>query len=166
MFDLATFLPYLLNRAGTRVARAFGRELMVHDLTIQKWRVLAALWHQPNQSLGALAQMTSLEVSTLSRLIGGLERRGLARRRRSGGDGRTVTIALSAKGRRITEKLIPIALDYESTMLTGFTKKESALLKSMLVRVYESMERFDGAEESPAPAAPTRRSARTSARRS
>ena len=36
------------------------------------YRVMAALWQRGGQRLGDLSEMTTVEISTLSRLVGGL----------------------------------------------------------------------------------------------
>ena len=83
MFDLSIFLPYLLNRAGSRIAASFSAELKAeHGITLAMWRVLAALHHRDGQLVGELARMTTVEVSTLSRMLGTMQRRGLIERRR------------------------------------------------------------------------------------
>ena len=43
MGPLDTYLPYLLNRAGARIAAAFGEEMRPLGASLQMWRVLAAL---------------------------------------------------------------------------------------------------------------------------
>ena len=67
-FDLTRYLPYLVNRTGVRIATAFGEELRPHGITLQMWRVLAALDHADGQRISDLAALTSIDVSTSSRL--------------------------------------------------------------------------------------------------
>jgi len=64
MFDLGGYLPYLINRAGVRLAVAFGRELKPHGVVVQEWRVLAALAAHGAQRLSDLAALTSIDLST------------------------------------------------------------------------------------------------------
>ncbi|HVO16291.1 MAG TPA: MarR family transcriptional regulator [Alphaproteobacteria bacterium] len=150
MFDLASYLPYLLNRAGSRIADSFIEVLRPHDITLTMWRVLAALDHQDGQRVGQIAALTSIEVSTLSRLIDALERKKLVERRRpgarsAGSDARAVTVHVTPAGRRLTQQLIPTALDYEAIALDGFSAAEAAAIKAMLLRLYHNMDRLDAA---------------------
>ena len=46
MKALDDYLPYLLNRAGARIADAFGKVTRQHGISLQMWRVLAALHHR------------------------------------------------------------------------------------------------------------------------
>lgn len=149
-FDLADFVPYLLNRTGVCVAGAFARELKPHGLTIQKWRILAALCHAPDQRIGQIADLTSIDIWTVSRLANGLERQGLVERGRTGDDGRGVVVALSPRGHEVTRVLVPLALEYEDLMLTGFTPDEVDSFKRMLIRAYDNLGLTADREAAPA----------------
>lgn len=144
MFALDSFLPYLLNQAGSRIADAFAKELRPYGISPAMWRALAALYHADGQRIGQLARMTGIEVSTLSRLVGSMQQKGLVRRRRPedaapGADARTVTAHLTPAGRTVAEQLIPRAMTYERVALVGFGPEETALLKQMLNRLYDNV---------------------------
>lgn len=139
MFDLASYLPYLVNRAGVCLAESFGAELADHGVTLSMWRVMAALYHRNGQRVGQLAALTSIEVSTLSRLLATMERKGLVRRRRSEADARTVVVEPTEAGTRLAARIIPLALHYERVALADFSPAEARALKAMLVRVYRNI---------------------------
>lgn len=139
-FDLQDFLPYLLNRAAVRLSLAFTEELRPYGLSIVQWRVASALWHEGPLRLGRLAHQTSIEISTLSRLVAGIERRGLVRRCQSEDDGRAVIVELTEEGRKVTGELLPIAQRYESAALGNMTDEETRTLKSLLTRVYSNFD--------------------------
>lgn len=146
MFDLALYLPYLVDRAGARLAGSLGEALARCGTTVPVWRVLSALHHRGGQRVGQLAETTSIEISTLSRLLGALERKGLLRRQRSQADARTVTVRLSESGSRLAAQIVPMALHYEAAALRDFTPEEAATLKAMLVRVHENLGMLDEEE--------------------
>ena len=144
--DLENFLPFLLNRAGTRIAGAFAKDLNAHGVDIQMWRVLAALHQEDGQRMGDLAALTSIEISTLSRLIGRMEDANLVERRREIGDMRGVSVHITHKGEGLTGAIIPFALDYETVALQGFDESEARSLKAMLRRVFANMSDLDDVE--------------------
>ena len=146
MFDLKVYLPYLLYRAGSLVASWATADLRQLDISLPMWRVLAALHHEDGQRVGRLAELTSIEVSTLSRVIGSMQKKGLVTRQREAdgrpnGDQRAVTVRLTRKGRATAEKFIPTARRYEDVSLRGFTQTEIRQFKNYLARVYENLER-------------------------
>lgn len=152
MLQLADYLPYLLNRAGSRIAAAFSEAVRAHGITLPIWRVLAALHHREGQRMSELSETTAIEISTLSRIVNGLVRRGLAERRRVDGDARAVTVHRTQAGRALTDRVIPLAMHYEDVALKGFSAEEAEVLRVMLRRVYVNMGQLE-AELEPLPRA-------------
>ena len=135
--DLGNYLPYLLNRVGFAMVESFTSEaLKQHGLSIDMWRVLAALSHNGAQRQIDLVGMTSIDASTMSRLVSRLVRMGLATRSRSQTSNREVVVALSAKGRALMQKLIPIAVGLERKASAGLSASELAQIKRLLARMY------------------------------
>jgi DNA-binding MarR family transcriptional regulator len=139
MGPLDSYLPYLLNRAGARIAAAFSEEVRPLGATLQMWRVLAALREQDGRRMGDLSETTSIEVSTLTRLVDNMEKKGLVARRRETGDARVVALHVTPAGRRLAQRITPIAERYESVALAGFTAAEADSLKAALRRLYGNM---------------------------
>ncbi|QDO97641.1 MarR family transcriptional regulator [Ferrovibrio terrae] len=144
------YLPYLINRAGVSLAARFSAALRAADVTLQDWRVLAALRERDGQRLTELAQRTSIEVSTLSRLVGGLEANGMVSRSRDSGDARAITIRLTVAGERVTATLTPAAQQLETAALAGLSEAEIAQLKSLLERIYGNLTTLPAAEDTTA----------------
>ncbi len=136
---LDRYLPYLINRAGVSLAARFSTALRDAGIALQDWRVLAALRERDSQRLTELAQRTSIEVSTLSRLVGGLETAGLVSRSRDSGDARAIAIRLTAKGEQVTARLTPAAQQLEAAALAGLSEAEIAQLKNLLERIYGNL---------------------------
>jgi DNA-binding MarR family transcriptional regulator len=140
MSPLDSYLPYLLNRAGTRIAASFSEEVRPLGATLQMWRVLAALREHDGRRMGDLSTTTSIEVSTLTRLIDNMEKRGLVARRRDCQDARAIALHVTPAGRRLTQRIVPIAERYETVALAGFNSAETRTLKAALRRLYANME--------------------------
>jgi DNA-binding MarR family transcriptional regulator len=141
---LGDYLPYLVNRVGTIIAEQFSAEALAsHGLSIAMWRVLAALSANGDQRQIDLADLTSIEASTLSRLVTRLMRMGLVTRARSTSSNREVDVKLSAKGNALVAQLIPIALDYETAAGAGLSAQELAVLKRCLRQVFKNMKQRD-----------------------
>ena len=143
MEPLDSYLPYLLNRAGARIATAFGEEMRPLGASLQMWRVLAALREGDGRRMGDLSGTTSIEVSTLTRLVDNMEKKGLVGRRRDAADARVVALHVTPAGRRLTQRITPIAERYESVALAGFTAAEADTLKAALRRLYSNMEALE-----------------------
>ncbi|MGD9885990.1 MAG: MarR family winged helix-turn-helix transcriptional regulator [Reyranella sp.] len=140
MEPLDSYLPYLLNRAGARIATAFGEEVRPLGATLQMWRVLAALRERDGRRMGDLSATTSIEVSTLTRLVDAMEAKGVVARRRAADDARAIVLFVTPAGRRLTQRIVPIAERYEQVALAGFSDAEAERLKAALRRLYANMD--------------------------
>ena len=97
--DLAEHLPYLINRVGSALVARFSADALTGArLSIASWRVLAVLSNTLRSNRGGLrqtdlAEMTSIDASTLSRLVTRLAHDGLVKRTRSKTNCREVAVA-------------------------------------------------------------------------
>jgi DNA-binding MarR family transcriptional regulator len=138
--ELDNYLPYLVNRVGTIIAEQFGGEVLAeHGLSIAMWRVLAAIAAHGSLRQIDLAGFTSIETSTLSRLVSRLVRAGLVTRGRSAHSDREVAVKLSGKGDALVARLIPLARQYEADAIAGLSREELVVLKHCLRRAYANM---------------------------
>jgi MarR family transcriptional regulator, organic hydroperoxide resistance regulator len=138
--DLDNYLPYLVNRVGTTMADQFGGEALApHRLSIAMWRVMAVLASKGAQRQIDLADLTSIEVSTLSRIVTRLVRMDVVTRTRSASTMREVVIKLTAKGKAQVARLIPLAREYEAAAIAGVRPGELTVLKDSLRLVYANM---------------------------
>lgn len=137
---LQDFLPYLLNRAGMKIGLMFSRDVEPYGVTLPMWRVLIELWHKGDHRLGELADRTSIDMSTLSRLLVVMQRNKLIVRRRSGLDRRALSLTLTEKGLELIEEVAPFALYYEKQAMEGLDKDEVVQLKHLLRKVFENLE--------------------------
>ena len=141
---LETYLPYLLNRAGVRIADAFSKEIRPLGATLQMWRVLAALRELNGSRMGDLSDTTSIAVSTLTRLVDSMEKKKLVARRGDPADARAIVLHATAAGRSLTRRILPIADRYEKVALHGFDVGEAKRLKAALRRLYANAGKLGG----------------------
>ena len=140
--DLDNYLPYLINRVGSAIAEIYAADTLGPlGLSLDMWRVLAALSNNGEQRQIDLVAMTSIDASTMSRLVTRMVRQGLVTRTRSKTSSREVVVALSAKGRAQAENLIPIAKKLEEVASHGLSVKEQAVVKRALKAMYRNLVR-------------------------
>ena len=83
--------------------------------------------------------MTTTEISTLSRLVGEMKRKGLVTRSRLEDNGRTVAINLTSRGKQLVEELMPIAVHFEEVAVSNYTEAEVSRLKIVFREIYQSL---------------------------
>jgi DNA-binding MarR family transcriptional regulator len=138
--DLDNYLPYLLNRVGVAMVQSFTADaLAAHDLSIDMWRVLAALWNRGDARQVDLAAMTSIDASTISRLVTRLVRMGYVTRGRSKTSSREVVVALAPRGNALMQRLIPIARQLEEAASAGLPARDVTVVKRALRQMYGNL---------------------------
>ena len=138
--DLGEYLPYLINRVGSALVVDFGRSTLArHRLSIAMWRVLAALSSDDGQRQIDLAAMTSIDVSTLSRVVTRLVQNGP-------GDAHAVCDqqprggrAPHRQGRGALARMIPRAIAAERRAIAGVPAKDLAVVRRSLRRMYANL---------------------------
>ncbi len=138
--DLAEHLPYLINRVGSALVARFSADALADArLSIASWRVLAALANNGGLRQTDLAELTSIDASTLSRLITRLVRDGLVRRTRSKTDTREVAVALTPKAEALMARLVPVAVGLQNAATQKLSKRDLATLKRVLRKMHENL---------------------------
>ncbi|MEU8353325.1 MarR family transcriptional regulator [Streptomyces sp. NPDC048845] len=98
----------LLGRVEKQLDDTLQRE---HGLPLSEYRALCALSRTetgPALRMGELADRIGLKDSTVTRLVGRLEGRGLAKRSSGADDGRTVTTSITSAGRQRYAAVTPM----------------------------------------------------------
>jgi DNA-binding MarR family transcriptional regulator len=138
--ELSNYLPYLINRVGVALVERFASEgLNATHLTIGTWRVLAATATHDGVRQIDLARLTSIEVSTVSRLVTRLVQLGLVGRSRSTKSDREVTVQMTPKGRALFAELVPVAFELQKAATRGVTKAELAITKRVLSQMHKNL---------------------------
>lgn len=147
--NLSDYLPYLINRFGVTLVLWFSEQaLSGHKLTIAMWRVLAVLADNDRLRLTDLSNLTSIEPSTVSRIVTRLVSLGLVRRTRRATNNREVSVELTSKGLTVTADLIPMARDLERVAISGISKRDLAIVKNALKKMHENLLRPDARRKS------------------
>ncbi len=97
------------------------------------------IYETKNSTLSQVAHTCSNDPSTLSRTVNGLIEKGFIKRVQSRLDRRSFVLNLTTKGRLITERIIPLAQEYEAQALIDFNLEEIDQLRKLLKRVYANM---------------------------
>ena len=140
--DLTDFIPYLINRVGVALVERFSHDALAGThLSIATWRILAALSTNGRLRQTDIAEITSTEVSTMSRLITRLVQMGLVSRARSARSNREVAVELTPRASALVAQLIPIAEELQATATQGLSKQELSILKRALRHMHENLTR-------------------------
>lgn len=97
--DLPDLLCFAVYSAGHAFNRVYKPLLESLGLTYPQYLVMVQLWHEDDQTVGALGSRLFLESNTLTPLIKRLEALGWVKRARDPADERQVRVSLTQAGR-------------------------------------------------------------------
>ena len=97
--------------AARRITNFLEEHMQGSGLSLTQFGLMAQIAAAPDDTLGALAERTGLDQSTLSRNLRGLEAAGLVEIAIAGEDQRRRAVWLTEKGARSLEKAIPVWRD-------------------------------------------------------
>lgn len=100
-------IPYLLRQVAERLGRSLNEALKPFDQTPSVYRVLIALTRRNPARITELAELTLLELSTLSRTVDRMQTDGLVKRASGNDDARTVLVSITPAGRDFLERILP-----------------------------------------------------------
>jgi DNA-binding MarR family transcriptional regulator len=138
-FKLEDHLFFYFSQILARRTRAINACLRPHGLDYPRWRVLAVLHEHSGATMGRLADLTSVDRTTLTRTLGLMESAGLITRRERKNDRRSVAISLTANGRRMFARILPLTLEETDRALTRFSAEEIEVLRDWLRRMADSL---------------------------
>lgn len=122
-------LPILLQKARESVVLTARKTLAGFDLTEQQWRVIRTTYLNGELNAQTLASQSAILGPSLSRILNRLEQEGFLLRKVSPGDQRELIISLSAKGKRLHQKVQPkVQANYDELSAKLSTKKISDLV--------------------------------------
>ena len=141
-FELDSHVFYWL----TQVIGARDRELMqgLRDfgLRVPEWRALAALYARQRCTMSELADLATIDRTTLTRTIDRMQDAGWLSRLADSDDMRVTRLALTASGRKLFEKVWPAVQRLNELALAGLPKAEIQQLHKTLERMRANLEDY------------------------
>jgi len=138
------FPLYSVSRLITKAYKPFLDEL---GITYPQYLVLLVLWENDGLSVNQISEKLLLQTNTLSPLLKRMEKMELLQRSRSIKDERSVMIQLSAKGKNLKTKALPIPEKLFSELTSDKIHPEDMLkLKNTLCKLMTELSDKSDAE--------------------
>ncbi len=121
---------------SNRIDRAFFSEIAAeHEITLAEWRTILTLAHRPGASASDITGIWGMEKMAVSRAARRLEAAGFVTRRIDGTDKRRYTLALTADGRALYDRIEPAATARYRKIVSALSRDERAALHSALTKL-------------------------------
>lgn len=134
-FRLRHHIFYYFTQILALRNRRLNVELKRFGLDFARWRVMAVLNEEPGCSMQQLAEISSVDRTTLTHTLGLMQREGLIVRHERASDRRSVAVSLTPHGSKLLQDILPTVLDQTDQALAGFSPAEADILRDQLARI-------------------------------
>jgi DNA-binding MarR family transcriptional regulator len=139
--ELEIFLPYRLSILAQLVSDSLhDLYAQPYGLTVTQWRVMAALGRFASLTASEVGRRIVMDKVAVSRAVAGLLQRGLVERAIHSDDRRRSLLRLSARGRAMYARIVPLALGYEAKLYEALTAEERRTFNSLTDRLFARAE--------------------------
>lgn len=137
MTALSGLVGFMVRVVQLQMFKAYYDRFGKDGLTTGAFSVLTAIRANPGVRQGALASAMMIKRSNMTKLVQSLERAGLVSRRAADGDGRSINLDLTVKGRRLIDRLLPQVVAYNRDVTGALSVHERQILLALLGKLYE-----------------------------
>jgi DNA-binding MarR family transcriptional regulator len=128
-------LGYQIRYAYRLFVKVLDDELGAHQITTGQWSALRVLWRADGISQVELADRMMVEKASLTALIKSLAKQGLITRARNTEDRRMFNITVTAAGRRLESRLLPLVSKINRRATQHLSAAEVDKLHHLLAKV-------------------------------
>lgn len=134
-YVLEAQVGHALRRAHQRASAIFMEIMGEHKLTPTQFAALAKLGDEGSVSQNRLGRLTAMDPATMQGVVRRLIARGLVRRDPDPVDRRRTMLRLSAPGRRLVARAIPLGKEVTARTLAPLDRTERAAFLRLLKRL-------------------------------
>lgn len=142
-FSLGGSIGYLVRDANRAFQRLLERRISPHGVTRGQWYFLRVLWEQDALSQRELSARVGMMEPTTVIALRGMEKAGLVRRVQGADDRRVTRVHLTAKARRMRERLLQISQGVNDQGAEGIDPAELAQFRRTVMRMTQNLDRIE-----------------------
>jgi DNA-binding MarR family transcriptional regulator len=149
--NLSRYVPglvtFLANKLATGASHCYRKHF---GIGVVEWRMLSMLAVESDITANRICQAIGLDKSAVSRSLQTLEAAGRITSQLDPKDARRYTVRLTASGKELHDRVLKVALERESRLLSGLTPAEVDTLIDLLGRLHlqvPNVNSYDPSEE-------------------
>ena len=135
---LAFWIQRVQQASRTLMYRRFNA--LGVELTPEQWMVLVRLSAEPELTQSTLCEATLRDKATMSRIVDGMQGRGLVRRRPDPADARGRLVSLTPEARRLRQKVMPAVRTMVAELEAGIDERDLEITRRTLQRLFSNLE--------------------------
>jgi DNA-binding MarR family transcriptional regulator len=143
-FDLDRHVFFWLTQVIGARDRELAQGLKDRGLRVPEWRALAAMYARKHCTMSELADLATIDRTTLTRTVDRMQDAGWLERLADEEDMRVTRLALTASGRKMFERIWPEVQRLNELALEGLPKSDIQSLQRILERMRSNLEAYVG----------------------
>lgn len=125
----------LINKINKKLIHYLNNKLVKFDLTTEQWAVLIKLSKQNKISQKQLAEISTKDQSTLTRIVDILERKKFIERHQSKEDRRSIVIYITEDGLSTCRKVSPFLEEIFDDVLKGIPYEKLKIFNEVFLQI-------------------------------
>ncbi|HEX7385453.1 MAG TPA: MarR family winged helix-turn-helix transcriptional regulator [Burkholderiaceae bacterium] len=144
--DLDRYVPAYLTWIANKLSRGASQAYLdSFGIGIEIWRILVLLAIENSISAQRVSKVIGMDKASVSRAFKSMAASGLVAIRLDAGDRRLRIAALTAKGRRLHDRVFGVALERERAFLAVLSSEERDTLIGLLRRLHDNLPAVEAA---------------------
>jgi DNA-binding MarR family transcriptional regulator len=132
-------LAHLVKDATRALVRALQMRLVAHGVSFGHWTFLRILWEREGLTQRELSEQAGVMEPTTFSALKAMEGIGYVKRRRLPENRKNIHVFLTAKGRALKEKLVPLAENVNRVAVTGLAEEDIAKARQILIAIIANL---------------------------
>jgi DNA-binding MarR family transcriptional regulator len=141
-FDLDRHVFFWLTQVIGARDRELAQGLKDHGLRVPEWRALAALYAKKHSTMSELAELATIDRTTLTRTVDRMQEAGWIERLADEADMRVTRLALTATGKKMFERIWPEVQRLNDLALAGLSNSQIEALKKILAQMRANLDAY------------------------
>jgi MarR family transcriptional regulator, organic hydroperoxide resistance regulator len=138
-FRIADWPFYLIARTARRYEMDMEHALRRIDMDLPSWRAMMLLHECSPSSVSEIAERAVIRLSTMTRVVQRLEKRGLVTLSRRAADARVTDVYITPDGEGVVEQVRAVASRIYQSAFKDLDASEIENLNSLLLRVFNNL---------------------------
>lgn len=140
-------MAHLIRDVARAQMRALQQRLAPHGVSFGHWTFLRVLWTRDGLTQRELSEQAGVMEPTTFSAVKAMEAQGLVERRHLAGNRKNVHVFLTAAGRALERKLVPLAVEVNRASVRGLDADTIARTRRALLAMIENLAEDDQIEK-------------------
>ncbi|WP_277185686.1 MarR family transcriptional regulator [Caballeronia sp. BR00000012568055] len=132
-------LAHLVKDATRSMVRALQMRLAEHSVSFGHWTFLRILWETDGLTQRELSEQAGVMAPTTFAAVTAMEKLGLLERQQRPENKKNTHVYLTAAGRALKDKLVPLAEEVNEISVTGLSERDIKVARKVLLTIIENL---------------------------